>query len=170
MGLFDWFKTLASGKDADRHDVPANAGDTRVAEPDHALEDDPDAGLVAGLNFKTAIDAHMLWKSRLKKVIDGTNSEQLDVDTVSRDDKCVLGKWINGPGREKFGALREFQELKMDHAHFHLAAGDILACAFAGDTEGAEHRLNTGEYTRISERVKLHLARLYIQISGKNVD
>lgn len=169
MGLFDWFKTLAGGKDA-QHTDAGNSVESATTQAREALEDDPDAGLVAGLNFKTAIDAHMLWKTRLKKVIDGTNTEPLDVDTVSRDDKCVLGKWINGPGSQKFGSLREFQELKMDHAHFHLAAGDILSCALAGDMEGAEHRLNTGEYTRISERVKLHLARLYIQLSGKSAD
>lgn len=167
MGLFDWFKSIAGGNEAPTAPAAAPAP-APVAQP-AALEDDPDAGIVAGLNFKTAIDAHMLWKARLEKVINGTTTEQLNVETVSRDDQCVLGKWVNGPGSAKFGALREFQELKMEHSRFHLNAGDILACALAGDKAGAENRLHTGDYVRVSERVKLHLARLYVQVSGQGI-
>ncbi|MBI5329289.1 MAG: CZB domain-containing protein [Betaproteobacteria bacterium] len=167
MGMFDWFKAIAGGKGESSDPAVAHAVVAAAAAP--VLEDDPDSGVVAGLNFKTAIDAHMLWKARLEKVINGTTTEQLSVDTVSRDDQCVLGKWVNGPGSAKFGALREFQELKMEHSRFHLNAGDILACALAGDKSGAESRLHTGDYVRVSERVKLHLARLYVQVSGQGI-
>jgi len=166
MGLFDWFKGVAGGKEAGQSSAGVPTA-TPVAAPEPVPEDDADSGVVAGLNFKTAIDAHMAWKSRLMKVIEGTQTEELDVEVVSRDDQCLLGKWINGPGSRKFGSLREFQELKMDHARFHLSAGDILSCALAGDKEGAETSLRNGGYIRDSERVKLHLARLYVKLSGK---
>ncbi|MEW5769275.1 MAG: CZB domain-containing protein [Pseudomonadota bacterium] len=158
MGLLDWFKALASGKEVSE---PEATGAAQGA-PEAA---DPDAGVVAGLDFKGAINAHMAWKVRLEKCINDTSEEELHVDVVSRDDQCVLGKWIHGPGGERFGHLREFQEMKMEHMRFHLGAGDVLACCQAGDKEGAMDKLRAGDYTRASARVKLHLSRLYVQLT-----
>jgi hypothetical protein len=159
MGLMDWFRSLAAGKPADAPAPQAPA--TPPATPDMTTDGD---GVVAGLDFKSAIDAHMRWKVRLEKCLAGNNEEGLKVEQVSRDDQCPLGKWIHGVGGERFGNLREFQEMKMEHARFHLCAGDVLTCCLAGDKEGAEQKLRSGEYSRASERVKLFLARLYVQV------
>ena len=43
-----------------------------------------------------AINAHIHWKIRLEKYLDGTSEEKLDPKLVSRDDQCKLGKWIHG--------------------------------------------------------------------------
>ena len=163
MGLLNWFKALASGKEAapPDHDAPPPA-------PADGVQDDADSGKIAGLDFKGAIDAHMAWKVRLEKCMAGNNEEGLKVDTVSRDDQCVLGKWIHGPGGDKFGHMREFQEMKMEHMRFHLAAGDVLACCVAGDKDGASDKLKGGEYPRASARVKLHLSRLYVQLTDQS--
>ncbi len=163
MGMLDWFKALAGGRAAEAPVVAAApaAGASAAVAP----ADDREAGVIAGLNFKSAIDAHMKWKVRLEHRIKDDNHEKLQVEMVSRDDRCQLGQWIHGPGGERFGHLREFQEMKMEHARFHLSAGDVLACCLAGDKEGARDKLRAGDYTRASERVKLHLARLYVQVS-----
>lgn len=153
MGLLDWFRGLAAGKS--------------VAMPPPAAAEDPGV-TVAGLDFKTAIDAHMKWKVRLERCIDNDNEEGLQVEVISRDDQCPLGRWIVGAGGERFGHLREFQEMKVEHARFHLCAGDVLTCCLAGDKEGAVQKLRSGDYIRASERVKLLLARLYVQLSGKS--
>jgi hypothetical protein len=165
MGLLNWFKALATGKP----DAETAAPDKTPAAsaPVAVAQDDPESGVIAGLNFKSAIDAHMKWKLRLERCISDDNQEKLKVDVVSRDDQCPLGMWIHGPGGQRFGNLREFQEMKMEHARFHLSAGDVLACCLAGDKEGASDKLRSGDYTRTSERVKLHLARLYVQLSEK---
>jgi hypothetical protein len=152
MGLMDWFKSLAAGKSA-------NESDVRKAEITS-----PEGSVVAGLDFKTAIDAHMKWKIRLERCLEGGNEENLQVDVVSRDDQCALGKWIHGLGGERFGDLPEFQQMQVEHARFHLCAADVLTCCLAGDREGASNKLRSGDYTRASERVKLFLARLYIQV------
>ena len=161
MGLLNWFKALASGKE-----VAEPTSEDVLAET-AAPESDADAGIVAGLDFKGAINAHMAWKVRLEKCINGANEENLQVEVVSRDDQCVLGKWIHGVGGQTFGQLREFQEMKMEHMRFHLGAGDVLACCLAGDKEGASDKLKTGDYSRASARVKLHLSRLYVQLSDQ---
>lgn len=166
MGLFNWFKALASGKPEGGAAAPDNP--PAVAAPTAEVQDDPESGVIAGLNFKSAIDAHMKWKLRLERCISDDNQEKLKVDVVSRDDQCPLGMWIHGPGGQRFGHIREFQEMKMEHARFHLSAGDVLACCLAGDKEGASDKLRAGDYTRASERVKLHLARLYVQLTEQN--
>jgi hypothetical protein len=162
MGLLNWFKALASGKD-----VAAPAQENTVPKSDTPA-DDPDSGRIAGLDFKGAIDAHMAWKVRLEKCIANDNQEGLKVDVVGRDDQCVLGKWIHGAGGQQFGHLREFQEMKMEHMRFHLAAADVLACCMAGDKDGAITKLKAGEYPRASARVKLHLSRLYVQLTEQS--
>jgi len=169
MGLMEWFKNMASGKPAAERDDSVAAGNPAAAQVSASggLADNPEEGIIAGLDFKSAIDAHMKWKVRLEKCISDNNQEGLKVDVVSRDDQCPLGKWLHGPGGQRFGNLREFQEMKMEHARFHLCAGDVLACCLAGDKEGASEKLRSGDYTRTSERVKLHLARLYVQVSEK---
>lgn len=158
MELLNWFKALASGK---KEDESAAEASVPAASPP---ADDPESGKIAGLDFKGAIEAHMAWKVRLEKCMAGDNEEGLKVDVVSRDDQCVLGKWIHGVGGEKFGRLREFQEMKMEHMRFHLAAGDVLACYLAGDKDGAAEKLRSGEYRRASSRVKLLLSRLYVKL------
>ncbi len=162
MGLMDWFKAIAGGKNVDPG-TPATQAIPPVPPPTQV--DNLEAGVIAGLNFKSAIDAHMKWKVRLERCINDNNEEKLKVDIVSRDDQCPLGMWIHGPGGQRFGNLREFQEMKMEHSRFHLCAGDVLTCCLAGDKEGATEKLRSGDYTRASERVKLHLARLYVQVS-----
>lgn len=162
MGLMSWFKALAGGAEP----PPSVAASGQAASTQPAAEDNPEEGVVAGLDFKSAIDAHMKWKVRLERCIGGENEENLKVEIVSRDDQCPLGKWIHGVGGGRFGHLREFQEMKMEHSRFHLCAGDVLACCLAGDKEGATDKLRSGDYTRASERVKLHLARLYVQVSA----
>ncbi len=159
MGLMDWFRNLAAGKPAE-----APAAVQPVAAPVASAPAQDGEGMVAGLDFKSAIDAHMKWKMRLEKCLAGNSEEGLRVELVSRDDQCPLGTWIHGVGGDRFGNLREFQEMKMEHSRFHLCAGDVLSCCLAGDKEGAEQKLRSGDYTRASERVKLHLARLYVQV------
>lgn len=152
MGMLDWFRSIVSGE-GNRQLPPtqpiSNPADDRTAE-------------LAGLNFKTAIDAHMKWKIRLENYIAGTSDEQLEVDVICRDDQCPLGKWIYDKGGEKFGYSETFFEMKAHHAHFHRCAGAVLATAKKGDTPQAIRLLNTGDYVKASERVKVLLARMFV--------
>jgi hypothetical protein len=150
MGLLDWF---TGGK---QPDAAAAASDGRQNER---------SGEVAGLNFKSAVDAHMKWKIRLDAYISGTGDEKLDAAVVCRDDQCPLGKWIYGRGGGEFGYSETFFDMKAHHAHFHRCAGDIVLAAQTGDKEKAHHLLHHGDYVHASERVKKLLARLFVLVS-----
>ena len=156
MGMLDWFRSIVKGEDKSIAQPPATAG----GGEDKGAE-------VAGLNFKTAVDAHMKWKVRLESYISGTSTEQLKVEVVSRDDQCPLGKWIYDHGGEKFGYSETFFDMKAHHANFHRCAGAVLAAAQAGDTTAATKLLQGGDYVKASERVKMLLARLFIIASDE---
>jgi hypothetical protein len=150
MGILDWFKGAA----ADRGAAPP--------PPDDGSAE------VEGLNFMTAIDAHMRWKNRLESYIQGTSEEDLKVETVCRDDLCPLGKWIYGHGSHRFTEVGTFTEMKDQHALFHTCAGKVLAAAQEGRKDEALRMLQHGDYVRASERVKMLLAKLYVQIAEKS--
>lgn len=152
MGMLDWFKNIVGGGSANAIDTLAAAG----------MPMDDSGAELAGLNFKTAIDAHMKWKLRLDNYIKGTSTEQLKVEVVCRDDQCPLGKWIHDQGGEKFGYSETFFDMKAHHAHFHRCAGGVLSAAQSGDTATALKLLNGGDYVKASERVKMLLARMFV--------
>jgi len=150
MGIFDWFA---------KSPAPADAATAKSGN------DDTKSTEVGGLDFKSAVDAHMKWKIRLDAYINGTSSENLKADVVCRDDQCPLGKWIYGRGGGEFGYSETFFDMKAHHANFHRCAGEILTTAQAGDKERALRLLHHGDYVRASERVKKLLAKLFVLVA-----
>lgn len=148
MGILDWITGGNSGK----------GSAASASAPDKGAE-------LAGLNFKQAVDAHMKWKTRLETYIAGSSTEDLKVETVCRDDQCVLGKWIYSEGGRRFGFSDTFGDMRQNHAHFHRAAGEVLASAQAGRKDEALRLLHRGDYGRASERVKVALAKLFVLVS-----
>ncbi len=148
MGLLDWFKAVAKsgGEKADISSVTLDQGES--AE-------------VAGLNFPDAVAAHQRWKARLQASIDGTSEEVLDPGTVSRDDQCVLGKWIHGQGARAFGGRPVFSDLRDAHAEFHRIAGEVLWAVYDGRREEAAAKLS-GSFAQASVRVLGLLANLFV--------
>ncbi len=119
---------------------------------------------VGGLNFKTALEAHIKWKMRLTGVVDGTGTEVLDPRIVSKDNQCALGKWIYGQGGKDYGNNMEFKELVSAHADFHKCAGHVLDLALDGKTDDARQEIEGGAYARASLATSRHLMRLWRSI------
>jgi len=111
------------------------------------------------LDIDTAISAHENWSARLRAVLQGTSSEQLQPEVVCLDDRCDLGKWLHGPGRERLGKYPAFSVLVARHKHFHLEASTVLTLAQTGEKDKAEQRLNSG-YRHASTQVVLLLKEL----------
>ncbi len=150
MGLFDWFRAVAKsqGEKADIASVALEQGES--AE-------------MAGLNFQEAVAAHQKWKARLQAVIDGRSQETLDPAVVSRDDQCVLGKWIHGQGTSSFGNRPVFADLRTAHAEFHRVAGEVLGAAYGGQQAEAEAKMGSS-FAQASTRVVGLLAALFIEV------
>lgn len=65
----------------ERGTPPGPAGEVQAAGTQ--AQADADSGMIAGLDFKGAINAHVAWKVRLEKCINGTSEEDLQVEMVS---------------------------------------------------------------------------------------
>jgi hypothetical protein len=78
----------------------------------------------ATIDLDSAVKAHSDWKQKLRNA--ANQHDQLDAATVSRDDCCMLGKWLHGAGRPGYGHLPQFSELLGKHAEFHREAGRVV--------------------------------------------
>lgn len=111
------------------------------------------------INLAEAVEAHVSWKVRLQKYLDGKSDEQLDPMVICRDDQCKLGKWIHGPALNHFHTFEPFHELRADHAQFHYVAANVVKNVQANDRVAAEEILK-GEYQKISHKVVMALTEL----------
>lgn len=75
------------------------------------------------MDFDKVISAHTSWKNRFKKYLNG--EEQLEPQTVAKDDVCELGRWLYGAG-QAFAQHPEFADLKTKHAQFHAQAAQVI--------------------------------------------
>ncbi len=116
---------------------------------------------IGDVDFYAAIQAHVLWRGRLEAYINGTGSEKLDADLVSRDSHCALGEWIEGAGGKHFSNHPKFPELIKAHTCFHKRAGEVIRTNDNGDKNKAKELLK-GEYAKCSQKVKNNLAKLGI--------
>lgn len=157
MSFRSWLINLLGG--TTEHQSQQASTPPPVADP---LEEE-----AAGLNFRTAIEAHQKWKTRLQAVIDNGSSENLSVEVVSRDDQCTLGKWIHGVGGQRFDSDDQFQRLRKNHANFHECAGMVLVLAQTGKKADAQAYLKSSGYLHASQEVVLDLAQMYNRVSGK---
>lgn len=110
-----------------------------------------------------AISAHVNWKQRLEKCLNGDSDEKLDPMIVCRDDQCALGKWIHGEAVKHFHGHEEFHNLRSDHAQFHFIAGSVVKKVEENDRAGAEQLLNN-EYAHVSRNVVNSLIELNKQV------
>lgn len=111
------------------------------------------------INIMDAINAHVLWKIRLEKYIDGTSEEKLDPKAIRLDNQCKLGKWIYGPAVEHFQGDESLDYLRTEHANFHKFAGSIVENVQAKNIEAARN-LMEGDYKYTSRKVIYALTEL----------
>lgn len=115
---------------------------------------------LSGLSMKQVSEAHMAWIDQLKSVLDGHANAQLDIQTVAKDNMCVLGKWLYGPAKKLYGTLPEYNTLKLSHVRFHTCAGQVLQ-----DYQDCHHQIARArlkkELRTLSGQIQLDLVSLY---------
>ena len=116
--------------------------------------------------FYVAVEAHVKWKIRLKKHLDGTSEEHLDPDVICRDDQCALGKWIYSDG-QNFKKIPGFDLLRDTHADFHKCAAEIVRTKDSGEHNEAENILNT-RYAKLSRDITSMLVRMNTAINKRS--
>ncbi len=110
-----------------------------------------------GIDLNSAIKAHADWKLKLRHAI--TAHETLDAETVSRDDCCMLGKWVHGPDGKKFGHFPVFSDLVRRHADFHREAGQVAQTINRQEYAQASQMLEANAPFSKASQVVIHAIR-----------
>jgi methyl-accepting chemotaxis protein len=111
------------------------------------------------MDLTAAMKAHAEWKMKFRNAI--VRKEVLDVDTISVDTCCDLGKWLNGESRHTLGGLRSHADCLVKHAEFHRQAGRVAQTINAGNYSEAEAMLGSNTpYRTASQNVVVAIAAL----------
>ncbi|GAB1848926.1 CZB domain-containing protein [Achromobacter xylosoxidans] len=104
------------------------------------------------MNLDESIQKHAEWKLKFRSAIN--RKEQLDADTIEKDNCCQLGHWLHGEGKLKYGANPEFGVIVQKHKAFHTEAGKIARLINRNQYESAEKELGAGTaYSQASNAV-----------------
>lgn len=94
------------------------------------------------MNLDEAVQKHAEWKMKFRGAI--AKKDQMDAATISKDNCCVVGQWLHGEGRNRWGSKPEFQRALDKHRAFHAEAGKVAALINAGNYAQAEAALGGG--------------------------
>jgi hypothetical protein len=111
------------------------------------------------MDFSECISAHVQWKARLTLLLQGASQEGLDPEVIAKDDRCPLGVWIHGEGRQLYGDLGAYLGLRDKHALFHRCTAEVVRSCQQGDPAGAQRRLD-GDFARLSSETVGAITRL----------
>lgn len=90
------------------------------------------------LNLLGAVEAHVLWKTRLGHHVRGDIREPLEFALVGQDGVCQLGNLINDPVFQPFHGSDVYQRLSEAHRQFHESGTAIIENLKEGDRSGAD--------------------------------
>jgi len=124
------------------------AGEKTLAEEDavalrSAVKEFSPAPNPSDVDFEAVVAAHQQWRTTLRNA--ALKGKQTDAKTLSRDDCCVLGKWIYGPGGAKWGKQPLFTDLVQAHKRFHTEAGKVAETINKGQLKEAQALMESGK-------------------------
>ena len=102
-----------------------------------------------GVDFADVRSKHLLWKSRLRRFLDG--EEAMTKEQAVSHKHCDLGKWLYPAGLERYGHMQEMQQLEKVHKHLHEVIHRIVDLKHAGKAEQAEREF--AQVESISQQV-----------------
>ncbi len=99
-----------------------------------------------------AFGSHTLWKTRIERAAESGRSEFLP-DDVRKENLCTFGKWLNDAALpENVRQSDHYRRVKALHAEFHVAAGNAIDQALAGQAQAARTDLREGRYYTAAQR------------------
>ena len=131
-------------------------------EPESLLAPEQLHAVNLSLDLQAAMAAHERWKIHFEGYLKGYHEEALLPEQIFFDDRCELGRWLQGDGRRHLGHLPVFRRLCEDHRTFHHVSANLLSLHLSGRFESAR-RLRDGDYRALTRRVMSALEELRLQ-------
>jgi chromosome segregation ATPase len=94
------------------------------------------------LDPSEAIAKHLQWKTKLRNA--ALHNETLDVEAISCDDRCAVGKWLYGSANAQWGGQPRFVDLLNRHREFHQEAGRIAQTVVDGNPQAGLSMMEAG--------------------------
>lgn len=94
------------------------------------------------LDFERAKAKHILFKTRLRSMLYGVDTEE---STVTSHKECEVGQWIYSYALEKYGYIPEMHHLEKVHHKIHDCANELIDLYKNGEVEKAREGLATME-------------------------
>jgi methyl-accepting chemotaxis protein len=106
-----------------------------------------------------AVPGHAEWKLKFRSAV--LKKERIDASHASKEDRCLLGKWLQGEGASRFGDNHLFRACKQKHAEFHREAGRVALAIDAGNFTEADALLSAASaYSKASSDVSVAIIML----------
>jgi aerotaxis receptor len=142
------------------------AGERSIAEDDAVALRAAASATVAntgeGIDLREAIAKHLQWKTTLRTA--ALRGESLDVATIRKDDCCVLGQWLHGPGGHRWQGHADFTALIGHHRAFHLAAGAVAEKIVSGAQDEGLRMMEGGTaFAQATQRVAFAIKALMVE-------
>lgn len=116
------------------------------------------------MDLENASKAHAEWKTKFRVAIN--NKEKMDAMSIAKDNLCVLGGWLYGEGKSKYGSLDAFRKCVELHAAFHKEASLVAQKINAEKFGEAETMIGSGTtYTDASQAIGIAIIQLQREIS-----
>ena len=110
------------------------------------------------MNLEDAIEVHAEWKLRFQSVMSKKGS--FNVETVSKDNLCMLGNWLYSE-EKKLRKYLSYKPLLESHKKFHIEAGKVASMVNSGNYAEAENELlENSSYSKASAAVCIEIMNL----------
>ena len=117
------------------------------------------------MDLNDAIQKHAQWKfkfhSNLGLLQQGNKTEPLNVETISKDNRCEFGSWLHGEAKVKFAQQPAYLKCVVAHAEFHHEAAKVAAAINAKKATDAEHLMAAhSAFSEASKKVGVAIIEL----------
>jgi hypothetical protein len=118
--------------------------------------------------LKQAQRWHQQWKEKLLAAV--LARESIDVETISRDNCCELGKWIYSDEQRRYWSAPAFRDLVLHHREFHMLNGAVAEIINARKYDLAKTYLtNNEQLAKSSYELDKAILCLKNLVSGRSV-
>ena len=128
-----------------------------------APEEPEDDALNRLLDLLAAQAAHDHWRIRFEGQLSGLGDAGMQPEDICFDDRCVLGRWLQGDGKASVGQLPAFRQLADSHRSFHHAASNLLSLQRSGRLDEM-HRMQRGAYSASASAISRSFMALRRQL------